>query len=148
MSRLSSTPRVAVVISVGIALVALILYSYTGLLAVLSGLLGFSVAFGLTALAAITFPYRNRDMYEGSPAAITVFGLPLLTISAVISSVMLIWVIYRAAVDKVFAANNHFSLILNAIVFAAGPIWYFAVRWYRLRQGVDLNARYKEMPVE
>ena len=142
------SPRVAVVISVGIALVALILYSYTGLLAVLSGLLGFSVAFGLTALAAITFPYRNRDMYEGSPAAITVFGLPLLTISAVISSVMLIWVIYRAAVDKVFAANNHFSLILNAIVFAAGPIWYFAVRWYRLRQGVDLNARYKEMPVE
>jgi hypothetical protein len=61
---------------------------------------------------------------------------------------MLLWVIYRAAVDKVFAANNHFSLILNAVVFAAGPIWYFAVLWYRRRQGVDLNARYKEMPVE
>jgi amino acid transporter len=142
------SPRVGVAISVGIALVALILYAYTGLLAVLSGLLGFSVAFGLTALAAITFPYRKKDMYEGSPAAMKVAGVPLMTISAIISSVMLLWVIYRAAVDKVFAADNNFSLILNGIVFAAGPVWYLVLRWYRLRQGVDLNARYKEMPVE
>jgi amino acid transporter len=142
------SPRVGVLISVGIALVALVLYSYTGLLAVLSGLLGFSVAFGLTALAAIFFPYHKKDMYEGSPSAMTVFGVPLMTVSAVIASVMLIWVIYRAAVDDVVGANNHFSLIMNGIVFAAGPVWYLALRWYRLRQGVDINARYKEMPVE
>jgi amino acid transporter len=142
------SPGRAIIVSVVIALAALTIYSFTTLLATLSGLIGFAVAFCLTSLAAIVFPMRRKDAYEGSPAAISVAGIPLITIAAVIASITLLWIIYRAVVDSAFGANTAFSLWLNAGVIVAAIVWYFVARSYRLRQGVDVAARYKEIPVE
>ena len=100
------------------------------------------------ALAAIVFPMIKRDAYEGSPAVMTILGLPLITVAAVVASVTLLWVIFRAVVDSAFGANTPFSLWLNAGVVVAAIVWYFVARWYRLRQGVDVADRYKEIPVE
>jgi hypothetical protein len=33
-------------------------------------------------------------------------------------------------------------------VVVAAIVWYFVARSYRSRQGVDVAARYKEIPVE
>lgn len=142
------SPSWAIIVAVVIALVALTIYAFTTLLVTLSGLIGFALAFLLTSLAAIVFPYNKREAYEGSPAVITVFGLPLITVSAVIASIMLLWVIYRAVVDSAFGANTPFSFWLNAGVVVAAIVWYFVARSYRSRQGVDVAARYKEIPVE
>jgi len=142
------SPSWAIIVAVVIALVALTIYAFTTLLVTLSGLIGFALAFLLTSLAAIVFPYNKREAYEGSPAVITVFGLPLITVSAVIASIMLLWVIYRAVVDSAFGANTPFSFWLNAGVVVAAIVWYFVARAFRLRQGVDVTARYKEIPVE
>ena len=142
------SPSLAIVVSVVIALVALTIYSFTSLLATLSGLIGFAVAFCLTSLAAIVFPMLRKDAYEGSPAAISVGGIPLMSIAAVIATITLLWVIYRAIVDSAFGANTAFSLWLNAGVIVAAIVWYFVARSIRLRQGVDVAARYKEIPVE
>jgi amino acid transporter len=142
------SPSWAILVSVAIALVALTLYAFTTLVATLSGLIGFAVAFCLTSLAAIVFPRLRKDAYEGSAAAISIAGVPLITVAAVVASVTLLWVIYRAVVDSAFGANTTFSLWLNAGVIVAALVWYFVARAYRLRQGIDVAARYKEMPVE
>jgi amino acid transporter len=141
-------PTWATVVAVVIAIAALTIYAFTALLVTLSGLLGFAVAFCLTSLAAIVFPMVKKGAYQGSPAAITVAGLPLISVAAVVASATLLWVIYRAIVDSSFGANTAFSLWLNAGVIVAAVVWYFVARWYRLRQGVDVAARYKEIPVE
>jgi amino acid transporter len=142
------SPSWAIVVAVVIALIALTIYAFTTLLVTLSGLIGFAVAFCLTSLAAIVFPYIKRDAYEGSPAAIRLFGLPLITLTAIVASITLIFVIYRAVVDSTFGANTPFSLWLNAGVVVAAIVWYFVARAYRLRQGVDIAARYRQIPVE
>ncbi|HYM97052.1 MAG TPA: APC family permease [Candidatus Sulfotelmatobacter sp.] len=142
------SPVWAVAVAVVIALVALTIYAFTALLATLSGLIGFATAFCLTALAAIVFPRIKKDAYQGSPAAITVAGIPLISICAVVASITLLWVIYRAIVDAAFGANTAFSLWLNAAVIVAAVAWYVIARWYRMRQGVDVAARYREIPVE
>ena len=74
--------------------------------------------------------------------------MPLLAASAVIASVTLIWVIYRAFVDSAFGANTSFSIWLNGGVIVAAIVWYVVARAYRRTQGVDVAARYKEIPVE
>jgi amino acid transporter len=142
------SPSWAIVVAVVIALVALTVYAFTTLLVTLSGLIGFALAFCLTSLAAIVFPYTKREAYEGSPAVMTIVGLPVISVAAVVASVMLLWVIYRAVVDSAFGANTPFSLWLNAGVVVAAIVWYFVARAYRRRQGVDVAARYKEIPVE
>jgi amino acid transporter len=142
------SPSWAIIVSVVIALVALTLFAFTSLLATLSGLIGFAVAFCLTSLAAIVFPMLRKDTYEGSPAAISVAGIPLITITAVVATVTLLWVIYRAVVDSAFGANTAFSLWLNAGVIVAAVVWYFVAKAYRTSRGVDVSARYKEIPVE
>jgi len=142
------SPGWAILVSVLIALAALTVYAFTTLLATLSGLIGFAVAFCLTSLAAVVFPMRKKDAYEGSPAAMTIAGFPLITVAAIVATVTLLWVIYRAIVDASFGANTAFSLWLNIGVIVAAVVWYFVARAYRLRQGVDVAARYKEIPVE
>jgi len=142
------SPSWAIIVAVVIALVALTVYAFTTLLVTLSGLIGFATAFCMTSLAAIVFPMIKRDAYEGSPAVMTILGLPLITVAAVVASVTLLWVIFRAVVDSAFGANTPFSLWLNAGVVVAAIVWYFVARWYRLRQGVDVADRYKEIPVE
>lgn len=142
------SPVWAVAVAVVIALVALTIYAFTALLATLSGLIGFATAFCLTSLAAIVFPRIKKDAYQGSPAAITVAGIPLISLCAVVASITLLWVIYRAIVDAAFGANTAFSLWLNAAVIVAAVAWYVIARWYRMRQGVDVAARYREIPVE
>jgi amino acid transporter len=151
VSRVSDrfhSPSFAIIVAVVIALIALTIYAFTTLLVTLSGLIGFAVAFCLTSLAAIVFPMLKRDAYEGSPAAMRVLGVPLLAASAVVASVTLIWVIYRAFVDSAFGANTPFSIWLNAGVIVAAIVWYLVARAYRRTQGVDVAARYKEIPVE
>ena len=78
----------------------------------------------------------------------TIGGIPLISVAAVVASLTLLWVIYRAVVDSAFGANTPFSLWLNAGVIVAAIVWYFVARWYRHRQGIDIAARYKEIPVE
>jgi amino acid transporter len=151
VSRVSDrfhSPSLAIIVAVVIALIALTIYAFTTLLVTLSGLIGFAVAFCLTSLAALVFPMLKRDAYEGSPAAMKVFGVPVLAASAVVASVTLIWVIYRAFVDSAFGANTPFSIWLNAGVIVAAIVWYVVARAYRMSQGVDVAARYKEIPVE
>ena len=142
------SPSWAILVAVVIALAALTVYAFTSLLVTLSGLIGFATAFCLTSLAAIVFPAIKKDAYEGSPAAITIGGIPLISVAAVVASVTLLWVIYRAVIDSAFGANTPFSLWLNAGVIVAAIVWYVVARWYRQRQGIDIAARYKEIPVE
>jgi amino acid transporter len=142
------SPGNAILVSVIIALGALTVYAFTSLLAVLSGLLGFALAFCLTSLAAIVFPSRRPEAFESSPAAMRVGGVPLMTISAVIASAFLLVVIWRAVVDNSFGANTTFSLAVNGAVVLAGIVFYFVARAIRSGQGLDVAARYREMPVE
>ena len=91
----------------------------------------------------------KRDAYEGSPAAMKVLGVPLITAAAVVASVTLIWVIYRAFVDFGLRVNTAFSIYVPArghrsgrrLVCRGAPLPADSL-------GVDVAARYKEIPVE
>jgi amino acid transporter len=142
------TPTVAIVISFVIGAVTLGLFVYTTLFTVLSALIAQCVTFILVAIGGIVFPYRRRRIYDGSPAKMTVGGLPLMTVSGVGGSAFLVFMVVRCFLDDNAGVNSKSALITSAVVFVIGIVWFYVVRFIRKRQGIDLDLRMKEIPVE
>jgi amino acid transporter len=142
------SPGYAILVSVVIALVCLALYAFTPLLAILSGFLAFSVGFLMVSLTGIVFPFVSRETFENSPAAIRVAGIPLVTLAGIVGAIFAAFVIYRLLVDDSFGANSQFSQIAALIVFASGLVWFYAARAIRASQGVNVDRRFAEIPIE
>jgi len=142
------SPGYAILVSVVIALVCLALYAFTPLLAIVSGFLGFSVGFLVVSLNGIVFPFVHRETFENSPAAMRVGGIPLVTLAGIVGAISSAFIIYRLLVDDSFGANSSFSQIAALVVFGSGLVWFYAARALRARQGVDVDRRFAEIPIE
>ena len=142
------TPTYTILLAVVVGLASLALYSFTDYMRIISGIIPFGIAFMIVAFFGMLFPYIKREVYQASPAKIEIAGVPLMTITGFIATLITAFVVYLAFVDDTYAANSTFSMWMIVIVFAVAAIWYFVARWVRSRQGVDMNALYKEIPIE
>lgn len=142
------SPINAIIVTAVVAIFVLAAYSFTSLFTIISGLVPFGVVFVVTTFVAAIFPFIKRETYQTSPARIEIFGIPLITITGLLGSIMMAYMVYRGLIDPDFGANLPGSLILMITVFVAVIIWYFVVRAIRRKQGVDMDARFKEIPIE
>jgi amino acid transporter len=148
VSERRHTPVFAIVTLIVLAEIALAIFTYTTLVAILSGFLGFAIAFLVVCLAGVFFPFTHKQTMERSPANIKIAGIPLMTICGVLAAPFIGFIAYRTAVDKALGANAHISLIVNGILIAVGFGWFYALRWYRKHRGEDVDRRFKEIPIE
>ena len=94
-------------------------------------------------------PWRKKQLYESSAIAkYKVAGIPLITVSGFITAVFLGFNLYQWFTNSNYAVNNHTSLIFMGSMYALAIIIYVIAKIYRRSQGIDLNAVYKEIPVE
>lgn len=142
------TPWFSIATLVVLAEIALAVFTYTKLVEILSGFLGFAIAFLIVCLAGIFFPYTRKRELERSPANVRIAGVPVMTLCGVLAIPFLAFVAYRTAVDKALGANARISLVVNGIVIAIGFAWFYGLRWYRKARGVDVDRRFREIPVE
>lgn len=142
------TPKNAIIVTVVLAIVFLALYSFTGALTVIAAQVPMGIVLSVMAIAAAIFPFTNRDVFEASPARFKVAGIPLITITGVLGTLVMAWVVYSTFIDPVFGANSPASLILMLVAFSVGIVWYFVARSMRKKEGVDLDARFDEIPIE
>src|SRR5215472_2080521 len=82
VSERRHTPVFAIVTLVVLAEIALAIFTYTTAVEILSGFLGFAIAFLVVCLAGIFFPFTHRETLERSPSNIKVAGMPLMTVCA------------------------------------------------------------------
>ena len=148
VSESNHTPTYSILAVAVVALACLALYSFTDSVRVLSGIAPMGVVFGGVAFVGMLFPFIKRDVYRTSPVRFEVLGIPLMTITGFIGSVVMAFIVYRAFIDDTYAANSAFSLWMIGIVFAVAVVWYFVARAVRRSQGVDMDARYQEIPIE
>ncbi len=142
------SPTWSIVVVVVVALVLLAVYSFTDTLVILSGLPGMGLVFLVVSLAGITFAYRHRETYEGSPARLSFLGLPLMTVAGIIGSAFCAWVVWGALTDDTFGANSDLSKIMVFVVPIVGFIWFYVARQYRMSRGTNVDLQFKEIPVE
>jgi len=100
-------------------------------------------------LVGALMPYIRRDVWAKSPASkYQVAGIPLITISGLLGTAAFAYVIYLLWNDPIAAGHTNNSLEVQAGLFAAGLLAYFAVKYIRASRGVDVTYAFKEIPVE
>lgn len=142
------TPKNAILVSAVLGLIFLAIFAFTTWVSVLSIVLPVAIVFFFVAIAAVIFPFNKKDVYDASPARIQVAGIPLMTITGALAAIAMAWIIYAALTDPVYGANTPVSLGVMIGTFVVGILWYLVTVYVRRKQGVVLDARFKEIPIE
>jgi amino acid transporter len=130
----------------------------------LVGIFGFILSFMLTSIAAIFLPYRQKVVFESSPVNWRIAKIPVMSIVGALSLVacaLMAWAFVHDPLSGLswtpsghegggilFHSKTFDMFLLNLLIFASGLVIYFAARAYRARQGINLDATYKEIPIE
>ena len=156
--RLHSPLNSVLVMTVIAEIWVVVLYFYGYVASWLSLSLTTPVAWAITAIAAIVFPYAKRDLYERSVEVLPkwmrakILGLPILVIGGIVQLVsMLIWI--GAEFSPIITYMYLGSLIASAIGVTAGIFIisiaiYYAMRASRMRAGIDIGMAFREIPPE
>jgi hypothetical protein len=77
-----------------------------------------------------------------------VAGIPLMTICGAIGAVFTFFVAYRIAVDPNFAVMTPVTIAATAATPIIGLIWFYVARAIRMGQGVNVDRRFEQIPIE
>jgi len=144
------SPVVAILLSSGLGIVFLGVYSFNTSFATISGFFGQVWTYMLAGIAAIVLPYRLRDVFEASPVRWRVGGVPLLSILGVLSLLGMGVIEYAYLNDP----NSGISfraptmILVNVAVLLSGFVFYALTRIVRARQGIDVGLAFAEIPPE
>lgn len=124
-------------------------YSMTFVEMALATTLVISGAYVGTTIAAIILPYRMPDLYNSSPVAkYKVFGLPLVTVSGVIFLAFMACVFYVWLTDPTYGLASLTSYAYMGVLYLISLTVFLVSRWYRMKQGIDMNKVYGSIPAE
>ena len=134
----------------GLILGGLYVYNIVGFMTVtLDGVFVVVIGYTLTCIAAAILPWRKRDEYNRSPISrYKIGGVPFITISGIIISLFLIWVMYMWAIYPVYGVNSPVSALYLLANYIGAAVIFIAFKLYRKKQGIDVAMLYKEIPVE
>ena len=111
-----------------------------------------AVTFLGTVVAAAILPWRRADIYRNSPIARwRVAGIPVITVTGVISAIFLAFMIVEWSLNTVYGTaftTNVLPLQYFAVTYLIAIAIYVVARVVRKRQGIDLARIHQEIPVE
>jgi basic amino acid/polyamine antiporter, APA family len=107
--------------------------------------------FGVTAVAALLFPYvkRARGVWDASPYRNwKIAGIPIVTIGALVDLVYLGILFYFFFVMPDLRDFTTTGVLFFIGIWIAGILWYFYWKSRSKRVGVDVSMTYGELPPE
>jgi amino acid transporter len=109
-----------------------------------------TISFFGPALAAIVFPFRQKDLFETLPSSLKakIGGMPLLTIIGVLVTIGIGYLSYAFFLSpQVMTASTFgFEFIIGTFIF--GLAVYFVSRAYWKGKGVAIDLAFKQLPPE
>jgi len=146
------TPVFAIVVNMILAFIVLVGYVYTNLYTMLFAYIwGYQTCFLLSLIAGLIFPFRKKTkmLYEASPAAkYKVGGIPLVSIASLIAIIgTFVMFCYFVAVPT-FGFMDPLGLGVVTVFIVSGFVLFYAFKYYRKGQGIDISLNYSELPPE
>src|SRR3989440_2902107 len=100
------------------------------------------------SVAALAFPFRRPELYRSSPANISVAGIPVLSIVAVLSIVVMIGLAYVVLSYPQLGIVPWQGFAFMGSLVVVGLLIFFIARAVRASQGINLDLIYRELPPE
>ncbi len=143
------TPTVATILCVVISIILTWLYACTDFFKTLIFIEAATWAWLVTAIAGILLPYRRPDLWKRSLlGGRTFLGVPLISFLNALSALALIGMGYLLWNDQLAAGHSIQSIATIVGVFAFGLIFFYGMKFYRRKQGIDIDLAYREIPIE
>jgi basic amino acid/polyamine antiporter, APA family len=131
------------------SIAALAAFVWIPAFATLVGIFGFILGFMLVSVSAMVFPFRRRELFEGSPVNGRIAGLPLMSVVGFLSLAALTVMAWAFLTDPSAGLVGHPGLVwMNIIIFVSGLVIYYLARAIQRSRGVDIARRFAEIPIE
>ena len=128
----------------------------------LTGIFGFILSFCITSIAAIVLPYRQRKVWENSSVNWRLGRIPVMSIVGVLSLIaagFMGWDYLHDPLSGItwkptggggilFGSRSFDMFLLNILILLSGLVIYLVARVVQRRRGVNLDAAYREIPIE
>lgn len=113
------------------------------------GVLAGTVTILCVSVAALAFPFRRPELYRNSPANISIAGIPVLSIVAVLSMAVIIGLAYIVLTYPQLGISAPWQgLLFMVALIVIGLGIYGIARVVRANQGIQLDLIYQELPPE
>jgi len=144
-----NSPWVAVIVVSVIGEAFLILY-HIGVFKFLTPALAYYVVFWLVSLCGLLFPYlpRTRPLLEASTVNWRIAGIPVMSICGAIGLLYFSIGLYFMLTNDLLFLNTPEQLVTTALQFIIPLGIFFVARAYRQRQGLPIDAAFREIPPE
>jgi APA family basic amino acid/polyamine antiporter len=144
-----NSPWIAVLVVAVIAEAFLILY-HIGVFKFLTPALAYYVVFWLVSLCGVVFPYlaHTRPLLEASAVNWRLAGIPVMSICGVVGLVYFSIGLWFMLTNDLLFLNSPQQLVTTGLQFAIPLVIFIAARAYRRRQGVPIDAAFREIPPE
>jgi len=145
------TPIVAIVIVALLCELGVALYAYWADIITIVTIIGYFplIALFFVGVSAMLMPTRRPDIYNGSPADWRLGGVPMLPVCGFLTSAtaaIAIFLVFYFQDETGLAAHPWWAAISPVLLVGFGLAWWFGVREYRRRAGVDLDLLYRTIP--
>ncbi|MBA2284992.1 MAG: APC family permease [Ktedonobacteraceae bacterium] len=112
------------------------------------GVLAGVVTILTVSVAALAFPFRRPELYRNSPANVSIVGIPLLPVVAVLSIAVMLGLAYVVLSYPQLGIVPWQGFTFMGALIVLGLLIYFIARTVRARQGINLDLIYRELPPE
>jgi len=115
----------------------------------LAATFGIAVTFLGSAIACMLFPWRRPELFSQNPVSkYEIAGVPVVSIVAAAYIVILGSAFYLWATEAAYGLNNMRSIGFIVSLYILAAVVYGGMRYYRARQGVELDQIHSEIPQE
>jgi amino acid transporter len=149
VSARTNTPYVSVIIVTVLSVIASWFWAYTSFFTVVVGAFGQIITLAIGCLAAALIPYKHKDLYETAPISGRLFGIPKLTIIAVLGVIGGLLIVINFTLDPFSGVNPQASPVMFWFTLAMFPVGfglYYLAKAIRKSQGIDISLAYRQIP--
>lgn len=152
IDRRHNSPYVAIIAVSIVAIICQVLWIYTPLMNYFAYIVfGWMIMQGITAIAAIIFPYRKPDLFETAPSVVKkrVGPLPLIVVFGIATLIISIWLGYASIMPAFGGPINPAVVAFTFGIFIVGGIIYaISVAYHRRKERIPLHLTFRELPPE